>query len=289
MQASDAPEFLPPPEPGIVRSVGIAVLAHVALALALSWGLRWQQDDRQVAVEAELWSAAAQQAAPRAVEPPPPPPAPAPVQRPDPTPAPPPPPPPQVRDADIAIEREKQRQAQEKARQEAQRQQELKRRQQEEAEKAERKAAEARRKQEEQAKAAADAKRRQQQEEQRLAQLREENLKRMQGLAGATGGTASTGTAQRSSGPSDSYGGRVRARVKPNIVFNDEISGNPSAEVRVRLAPDGTIVGQQLLKSSGVKSWDDAVLRALDRTQVLPRDIDGRVPPTLDLVFRPKD
>ncbi len=287
--ATQAPEFLPPPEPGIVRSVGIAVLAHVVLALALSWGIRWNQSDTRIAAEAELWAPTVQQAAPKPVEPPPQPaPPPAPEPRPQPRPEPAPPPPPPQKQADIAVEREKQRRAQEQARQaEERRQAELRKRQEAERQ------AEAQRKREEQARAAADAKRRQEQqqrqEEQRLAQMREENLRRIQGMAGATGGPTAQGNAQRSAGPSDSYAGRIRARVRPNIVFTDDVPGNPSAEVRVRLAPDGTIVGKQLLKSSGVKSWDDAVLRALDRTEVLPRDVDGRVPGTLDLVFRPRD
>jgi len=58
--------------------------------------------------------------------------------------------------------------------------------------------------------------------------------------------------------------------------------------VEVRLAPDGTIVGKRLVKSSGVKSWDEAVLRALDKTEVLPRDVDGRVPSPVTIEFRPR-
>jgi colicin import membrane protein len=110
----------------------------------------------------------------------------------------------------------------------------------------------------------------------------------MQGLAGATGGPTSTGTALRSAGPSDSYAGRIRARVRPNIVFTDDIAGNPTAEVEVRMAPDGTITSSKIVKSSGVKSWDNAVLRALDRTETLPRDVDGRVHTPLIIEFRPK-
>jgi colicin import membrane protein len=82
----------------------------------------------------------------------------------------------------------------------------------------------------------------------------------------------------------------VRARVKPNIVFTEVTSGNPEAVVEVRLAPDGTITGKRLKKSSGNHGWDDAVLRALDKTEVLPRDPEtGRVPGAAELVFRPKD
>ena len=111
----------------------------------------------------------------------------------------------------------------------------------------------------------------------------------MQGLAGATGGENATGTTLRNSGPSGSYGGRVTAAVKPNIVFTESVVGNPLAEVEVRTAPDGTIVQRKLTKSSGNKAWDEAVLRALDKTERLPRDVDGQVPSQFPISFRPKD
>ena len=126
-------------------------------------------------------------------------------------------------------------------------------------------------------------------EARKLEELRQENLKRMAGLAGATGSSSATGAALQSAGPSAGYAGRIRARVKPNIVFTEDIAGNPVAEVEVRTSPDGTIVGRKLVKSSGVKSWDDAVLKAIDKTEVLPRDVDGRVPSPLIISFRPKD
>lgn len=124
---------------------------------------------------------------------------------------------------------------------------------------------------------------------QQLESQRQQNLRRMAGLAGASGGPTATGSALQSAGPSASYAGRIRARVKPNIVFTDELAGNPSAEVEVRTAPDGTIVARRITRSSGAPDWDAAVLKALDKTQVLPRDTDGRVPPSLLLVFRPRD
>jgi colicin import membrane protein len=80
----------------------------------------------------------------------------------------------------------------------------------------------------------------------------------------------------------------VRA-IKPNILLTDTLTGNPAAEVEVRAAPNGSIIGRRLLKSSGSKEWDEAVLRAIDRTDTLPRDTDGRVPPTLVISFRPRD
>jgi colicin import membrane protein len=31
------------------------------------------------------------------------------------------------------------------------------------------------------------------------------------------------------------------------------------------------------------------VLRAIDKTEVLPKDVDGRVPPTIVIAFRPNE
>lgn len=120
-------------------------------------------------------------------------------------------------------------------------------------------------------------------------QRMKEYIWRMTGLADASGAPSATGSALRSSGYSASYAGRIITRVKPNIVFTEDISNNPSAEVEVRTASDGTIVTRRLLQSSGNKGWDEAVLKALDKTEVLPRDIDGRVPSALIINFRARD
>ena len=128
----DRDQFTPPPAPGRGRAVTLAVLAHLLLLGALTWGVAWKSGSDQPAVVAELWSAVPQQAAPRAVEPPSPPQPPMPPTPPKPPPpeppvvvptppkgTPPPPAPPQraepdTREADIAVEREKQRLAKEK-------------------------------------------------------------------------------------------------------------------------------------------------------------------------------
>jgi colicin import membrane protein len=128
------------------------------------------------------------------------------------------------------------------------------------------------------------------QDERKLQAMRDENLRRMAGMAGATGSPNATGDALRASGPSASYGGRIIARVKPNIVFNpDDVSGNPVAEVEVRTAPDGKIMSRKLIKSSGNKAWDEAVVKALDKTDTLPRDTDGTIPTMMVLGFKPRD
>lgn len=286
LAASDRLEFVPPPPPGLLRAAALAVLAHAFLLAALTWGVQWKREAATLSVEAELWSALPQQAAPPPEPPPVIPAEPAPVE---PTPAPVVAPEPKV---DIALEQEKQRK--QKEAEKALQQQQLKREQQllekqrlHDKQEKERKAAEAKKKleQEKQRREALQA----QQEAKRIEEDRNKNLQRITGLAGTTGNANSSGSALQSSGPSPGYGGRISARIKPNIVFTDSIAGNPVAEVDVRLAPNGSILSRRLTKSSGVKSWDEAVLKAIDKTEKLPPDTDGRVPSSLTIGFRPKD
>ena len=122
--------------------------------------------------------------------------------------------------------------------------------------------------------------------EERLAAQRQKNLERLMGQAGSG---ATDATAAQSSGPSASYTARLVGAIKPNIVFTETISGNPAAEVEVRAGASGGIIARRLVRSSGNKDWDEAVLRAIDRTGTLPRDVDGRVPPVLTMVFRPQE
>ena len=284
-----------------------SLFVHALLLVALTAGINWNQDN-SLSAEAELWSAVPQAAAPKLVEvqpAPPPPPPPKEVVKPAPPPAP-------DREADIALAKRRKveeeqkklieqreaerRKLEELKKAEEKKQQELKAKLKAEEDKrkldakreAERKEKERR---EKDAKKQPDPKDSKQaaEEAKKLEAIRKENLKRIAGLAGATGGENATGTALKSAGPSDSYGGRIRARIKPNIVFTEDPPNNNPAEVEVRCAPDGTIVGRKLIRSSGNPSWDNAVLKAIDKTEVLPRDVDGRVHSPLIISFRPKD
>jgi len=107
-------------------------------------------------------------------------------------------------------------------------------------------------------------------------------------MAGS-GPNDSKGSAEKSSGPSASYAGKIVARIRPNIVLTEVVSGNPAAEVEVHIAPDGSVLSRRLVKTSGYSAWDEAVLRAIDKTDKIPRDNDGTVPSLMILSFRPKD
>jgi colicin import membrane protein len=55
------------------------------------------------------------------------------------------------------------------------------------------------------------------------------------------------------------------------------------------MAPDGSIMSRRLTKSSGNGAYDEAVLRAVDRSDPLPRDTNGKAPSSVTLTFRPKE
>ena len=244
--------FAPAPQPGWGRGLIFALLVHAGLFAALTWGVRWHRESPSVPVQAELWSVVPVNAAP-------------PVELPSVVPPPPPAAKPKLPDPDIVTAQEKRRlQKQQALDLEKERQQKLQKQQQEKLQRSK----------------AALEKQREAQDKQRRDELRKENLARMAELAG---------TAQRAAGPSAQYANRIRDRIKRNVVFTEEAKGNPAAEVQVRTSPDGTIIGRQLVKSSGIAAWDQAVLNAIDKTAALPRDEDGRVPPSLVIVFRPKD
>jgi colicin import membrane protein len=289
--------FAPQKPPGMRSGLALAILAHALLILALAWSVHWKASEPE-GVVAELWSALPQTAAPRAAPPEPKPapvepkPAPPPPVEPKPAPTPvvkPAPPPPARADAQIAIERAARERERERAREEEQQRVEAARKAEaKKREEARRLEAERQRVAEEQAekkKLAEEAKK----EEARQAAIREANLRRMMKEAGNSDDPAAAGNAARTSGPSAGYAGRIKARIKPNIVLTAPLDGNPSATVEVRVAPDGTIVGRKLVTSSGSPLWDETVLRAIDKTEVLPKDVDGRVPPTITIAFRPRE
>ena len=282
---ADRIDFAPPAQPGMVRALGLAILAHLILVAALTWGVNWKSENITLSAEAELWASVPQSAAPKLVEPPPAakPPAPVPVPKPtiaakqpeasDNTPdivqekaKPPPkpaklpeplPPPPQKPKLEPKPE-PKPATTPEPAKPKPD--------------------------------TAAQNKLRANEEAKRLEDERAKNLERIAGLAGGTGGPRATGTAPQSAGMSQGYAGRIAARIKPNIVFTGSLPDNPRVEVEIKAAPDGTILGRpRITKSSGSREWDEAVVRAIEKTEILPRDTDGRVPSTIPLSARPND
>ncbi|SPA00798.1 conserved hypothetical protein; putative exported protein [Cupriavidus taiwanensis] len=230
----------------------LALLMHLLLGALLYYGVRWR-NAVPTGVAAELW-----EPVPAATEP-------EPVVKPAPTPQ-----PVEEEDADISLQ-EKQRKARQAEREaEQQRQRETQARAEAARKEAQRKATEAQRQ-------ASNAE-------------RQAELARLRAQAGGAGATANTGAGSGSSArPSSGYAERVRQRVKPNIIFNDDVAGNPAAVVAVHMAPDGSLLSTRLAKSSGNAGWDNAVLRAVQRSDPLPRDSNGVAPSNILITFWPKD
>jgi len=281
--------LLPRPPGGQALGTAVSLAAHALLLWALVSAVQWHTRSPDV-VSAELWASVPEAAAPAPQPTPPvpsPPPAPAPAPVP---PAPPPqaatpiePPPPKV---DIATERAARKERERLEAEAARRKKALEQRAQ--AERAER----AERDKREQAQRAAREERDRREAaaaEARLEKQRQDNLRRMMGEAGAAASAGTAGAATRSAGPSAGYRAKLVAIIRSNLVFADNLPGNPVAEVRVTAAASGTIIASRLVKSSGNAAWDDAVLRAIDKTGRLPRDVDGSVPQDLIVSFRPKE
>ena len=294
--------LLPRPPGGLAPGAALALLAHAGLLLALTYATDWRTQPPTV-VSAELWAAVPQVAAPAPV--------PAPTPAPEPTPPPPPPVPAKVvpapkpepqpqRDADIATERAEKRkaEAEQKLRaDEVRKTRELTAQTERQAEAARRQKAEAERvakAEQKRLEASRESARELLADEARLAELREANLRRMMGQAGPAGtpglgNPGSRGTAAQDAAPSAAYSGRLAALIRANTVFTGNVPDSAVAEVEVRAAASGTVLARRLVKSSGHADWDEAVLRAIDRTGRLPRDADGRVPPVIIIAFKPRD
>jgi len=322
MRSQSAPNAFPQePTPWKVP-IAIALGVHALLVVALAWGIAWKNDATPASFEVEVWSPEALRAAPKAEpQPEPEPPEPEPAKpapepapeppKPEPAPPPPPPPPPKAApsgpsDAEIALEKAKKKKAAEealalkKAKEQAAKEQAAKEKAAKE-KAAKEKAAKEKAAKEKAAKEEAERLSAQKAAEEKAAQekaereaaeqalkerFRKEQIERMTNLAGKAD---DTGSAKKASGPSATYAGKVVAAVRPNIIFPGTVNGNPSAEVEVTTLPTGEILGRKLVRSSGDPDWDAAVLRAIDRTQRLPRDVDGRIPSPMIIAFRPKD
>lgn len=279
-----ASQYTVPKEPGLGRALTLAALVHAALLAFLWIGVQWQSNT-PATIEAEVWDPQPREAAPLP-EPPPP----KPVKTPQPEPVVKEPPKPKVVEAppvikpDIALEQEKKRKALEekkrleelklaKLKQEEEKRREAEKAEKEKAEKEKKEIAEKKRKQEE-----ADKK--------MLAKMREEDMRRLAG----TGGSGDAPKAQGGRASAE-YANRIGAKIKSNITFivPEGLQGNPPVEYEVRLLPDGSVAGMRKIRSSGLPGFDDAVARAIEKSQPFPRDTNGSVPSSFIGTHKPKD
>ncbi|MFM0737867.1 cell envelope integrity protein TolA [Paraburkholderia xenovorans] len=173
---------------------------------------------------------------------------------------------------------------------EQQKQQQLKEQQQEQQKQAEadaQKKADAQKaaKAKAQADAAAQAKKLDTERRARLAQM-------MQGSAGGTSsssdglGKSGTGSGSGGTATSPGYADKVRRAVLPNVSWGGETSGLETV-VSVRCSPTGTLLSASISRGSGNAAWDAAALRAVNRTEQMPLDVNGKAPTSFLITLRP--
>jgi colicin import membrane protein len=302
-----------PSEPGRWRAIILALVMHLILLLILWFSVSWQ-NQKPVAVEAEIWNPQSTVVAP--VPPPPitpPEPAPEPVKTPEPVKKTEPIKPEKSaptdnvkKTADIALEKEKKRKEQQELKDKAEALKKEKLAKEKEKKESDKIAELLRKKQAEEAKKIEEAEhkkqveeekrklaeeQRQKQEElvaaQRAKARHEEDMKRLASEASGAGNAEKASSGK----PDAAYARKIADRIRSNTILSlNDISGNPTVEFRIDLLPDGSLRDVQLKKSSGVDAFDQAVRRAIDRSAPFPADPStGRVPSSIVISHRPKD
>ena len=75
----------------------------------------------------------------------------------------------------------------------------------------------------------------------------------------------------------DQYRARISAKVRQRVVLPPDLRGNPEAVYEVSLLPGGEIADVRLRTSSGIRTLDAAVQRAILAAQPLPVPDDPEV------------
>ena len=249
-------------------ALALAIAVHLAFLAVLVFSLRWQSHEPEP-VTAELYAPIAQ---PAKVTPVPPRihPLPTPAPVPKVTPVPPPPQPivepPKVDTAaaDIAmkVKRDEERRERVEAEQRAQAEQQKRIADLQKQRDLQKQLDDKKRSDD---KKLADTRERQQNE---MTQMQAQADKELQQRANAE--TAARAQEARKSAESD-YIQRIQAKVKGNVILPPDLTGNPEAIFDVVQLPTGEIIDAKLTKSSGVRSYDDAVQRAILKSSPLPK------------------
>jgi colicin import membrane protein len=259
--SADSPILPPANQAGKRVSIALAVMVHLLLAGFLFYGVRWQTKATDV-VEVELVRAVAEPAAvatqppPVAVPPAPTSEPPAPVPKLEPKPAPPPPKP------DIAIKEKEKPKPPPKVEPKPVPPPKV------------------------------EPKPRVDPFQEQLKRETEQLTQRKQADSAAqelTQMKAAQAATARSKAVAD-YLGKIRGKIRGNIVVPPEIKGNPEAVFDVTQLPSGEIVTVRLKRSSGHAALDAAIERAILKSNPLPKpepaDLFSR---SLELRFRPLD
>ena len=85
----------------------------------------------------------------------------------------------------------------------------------------------------------------------------------------------------------------ISAKVRGNTRLPDALQGNPEVRCLVRLLPTGEVQSVRVTQPSGNAAYDEAVVRAIEKSSPLPlpadRDARAAFVPELSFVHRPKE
>ena len=283
-------------DPYAQRSFVLAALAHLLLVSMLFLGVQWVTSE-PAPMQAELWGSlpAMPQAAPPVAE------APRQEPKPEPKPLPKPEPKPQIKPEppvkpDIALKDEKKKPKEEPKKPEPKKEEPKKEApkkevpkkeepKKEEPKKEETKKDEAKKDELKKAEKLEQDKKREAERDKALADLMNKDSSRVLGnISASTAGSG--GGAARDPG----YADRVIGKVRSNITGSGcDVPGNPEAVFIVEQLNSGEIIRVSKKRSSGFPGCDDAIERAINKSNPLPRAKEGSYSRELELSFKPKE
>ena len=230
-------------QPGRLRAIILALTVHALFFGFIVVGVSWQSSPSPP-VEAEIWDKLPPVAAKPPPEPEPPPPEP-----PKPEPPRPEPPKPDVKpeppkpDPEIALKAEREKREQEK-----------------------KKVEEAKKKRED----LEAAKKKREQEEAAKKKVAEDKRRREEEAARKEAEKARAAAEDARQKQISSYIEKIRAKIRSRANVPDTVTGRPSVQVQILILPGGDVLDIRVLKSSGNRTYDAAIERAIRSAAPLP-------------------
>ncbi|WP_431256658.1 TonB C-terminal domain-containing protein [Roseateles chitinivorans] len=110
------------------------------------------------------------------------------------------------------------------------------------------------------------------------------------GLCSAQGVSTPQDARQRPPSFSDvsiPYAKRLGDAIRFYLLDPGPVSPDSFSEVEINVKASGEITSYKLIRSGGSPQWEAAVIRAMAKADRIPLDVDGKVPASVILMFRP--
>jgi colicin import membrane protein len=245
-------------QPGRVRAVILALVVHALFFGFIIVGVSWQSSPTPP-IEAELWDKLPPVAAKPPPEPPKPEPEPPKPEPPKPEPPKPEPPKPDVKpeppkpDPEIALKAEREKRERERKKKDD----------------------EAKKKREE----LEAAKKKREQEEAAKKKLAEDKRRREEEAAKREAEKARAAQMEARQKEFNEYVAKIQAKIRSRANVPDSVTGKPNVQVQIKVLPGGDVLDIRVTRSSGNRTYDAAIERAIRSAVPLP------VPPASSELF----